>query len=206
MQQRHNNNNQNNNRRRHPGGGRPGGRHRGPRKDFKQSEYDEKVIEIRRVSRVVKGGKRFSFRATVIAGNKRGKAGVGIAKGLDVPTAIDKAKRKAEKDMFVIPLKEERTVPYDVEAKYGASKVLLKPARKGHGLIAGGSCRIVLDLVGIKDISAKMLGRTTNKLTNAMATVEALKKIKVLKKKTAEKKEGVKEEVKKEESKEKASG
>ncbi|MAF79553.1 30S ribosomal protein S5 [bacterium] len=148
----------------------------------RQSEYDDKVIEIRRVSRVVKGGKRFSFRATVVLGNKRGKVGVGIAKGLDVPLSIEKAKKVAEKNIFVVPLKEERTIPYDVEAKYAASKVRLKPTRKGHGLIAGGSSRIVLDLAGVKDISAKMLGRTTNKLTNAMATIEALKKLKPIKK------------------------
>lgn len=142
----------------------------------RQSEYEEKTLEIRRVNRVVKGGKRFSFRATVIVGNKRGKVGVGIAKGLDVPSAIEKAKRQAEKEVFFVPLKDKRTIPYDVEAKYRASRVLLKPVRAGHGLIAGGPMRIVLDLAGVKDISAKILGKTTNKLTNAMATVVALKK------------------------------
>ncbi|MDP2704690.1 MAG: 30S ribosomal protein S5 [bacterium] len=148
----------------------------------RQSEYDDKAIEIRRVSRVVKGGKRFSFRATVVMGNKRGRVGVGIGKGLDVPASIEKARRKAEKNIFNVPLKDERTIPYDIEAKYAASRVLLKPVRKGHGLIAGGSCRIVLELAGVRDISAKMLGRTTNKLTNAMATIEALKKLKPIEK------------------------
>ena len=146
----------------------------------KTSEYKEKTIEIRRVTRVVAGGKRFSFRATVIVGNLRGKVGVGVAKGLDVSSAVQKAKRKAEKNIVIIPLVEERTISYDVTGKYGASLVRIKPARKGNGLIAGGSSRIVLDLVGVKDISAKILGRTKNKLTNAMATIQALKQLQSL--------------------------
>ncbi len=150
---------------------------RRPREARQKSEYDEKVIEVRRVNRVVKGGKRFSFRALVVAGNKKGKVGIGMAKGLDVPSAIDKAKRQAEKNVFLVPLKEKRTLPYDIEGKSGASRVLLKPARTGHGLIAGGPVRIVLDLAGVRDISAKILGKTTNKLTNAMAAVDALKKL-----------------------------
>ena len=143
----------------------------------RQSEYDEKVVEVRRVNRVVKGGKRFSFRALVIAGNKRGKVGAGMAKGLDVPSAIDKAKKQAEKNVFSVPLKDKRTIPYDIEGKSGAGRVLLKPAREGHGLIAGGPVRIVLDMVGVRDISAKILGKTTNKLANTMAAIEALRKL-----------------------------
>jgi small subunit ribosomal protein S5 len=141
-------------------------------------EYDDNVIEIRRVARVVKGGKRFSFRATVVIGNKRGKLGVGMGKGLDVATTIAKAKHDAEKKLFTIPLKDKRTIPYDIDAKYCASRVRLKPTREGHGLIAGGSARAVLELAGVKDISAKLTGKTTNKLTNAMATVKALKGLK----------------------------
>lgn len=143
-----------------------------------KSEFDEKVLEIRRVTRVVAGGKRFSFRATVVAGDRKGRVGIGIAKGLDVAAAVEKARRQAEKRMIRIDLKEGRTIPYDVEAKYSAARVRLKPVQEGHGLIAGGSVRAVLELLGVKDISAKVLGRTTNKLTNAMATLEALKKIK----------------------------
>ncbi len=147
-----------------------------PGKPFKKiSEYKDKALEIRRVTRVVAGGKRFSFRATVAVGNARGKVGIGVAKGLDVASAIAKAKRMAEKNIFLVSLVDNRTIPHDVIGKYGASRILLKPARKGHGLIAGGSCRVVLDLAGIKDISGKILGRTTNKLTNAMATITALK-------------------------------
>lgn len=151
---------------------------RQPRLQKKISEYQEKVLEVRRVTRVVAGGKRFSFRATVVLGDKKGKIGVGVAKGLDVAAAVEKAKRQATKNMITVGLKDRRTISYDVEAKYSAARVRLKPAREGNGLIAGGSVRVVLELVGIKDISAKILGRTTNKLTNAMATIEALKKIK----------------------------
>jgi small subunit ribosomal protein S5 len=142
------------------------------------SEYADKVLEVRRVTRVMAGGKRFSFRATVVLGNRAGKVGVGVAKGLDFMSAVDKAKRQAEKQMVVIPLKDRRTIAFDVEAKYGAARVRVKPAPAGHGLIAGGSARVVLDLVGARDISAKIMGTTKNKLSNAMATIEALKRLK----------------------------
>lgn len=144
-----------------------------------KSEFKERVLEIRRVTRVVAGGKRFSFRATVIIGDQKGKLGLGIAKGLDVASAIQKAKTQARKNLISISLKDGRTIFYDVEAKYGAAKVRLKPTRINHGLIAGGACRVVLELVGIKDISAKILGRTTNKIANARVTIEALRKIKI---------------------------
>lgn len=141
----------------------------------KNDGFGDQVVEIRRVSRVVAGGKRFSFRATVVVGDRQGKVGIGVGKSLNVAESIAKAKRKAEKNIFRINLKEGRTIPYDVEAKFGASRVRLKPARVEHGLVAGGSSRIVLKLAGVRDITAKLLGTTTNKLTNAMATLEALK-------------------------------
>ena len=140
----------------------------------KKSEFKDKVLEIRRVTRVVAGGKRFGFRATVAVGDEKGRVGVGVAKGLDVQGAISKAKRQAQKDLINVPLKDNRTIPYDVEAKYSAARVRLKPARMGHGLIAGGSSRAVLGLAGVKDISAKIMGRTTNKISNARATLKAL--------------------------------
>lgn len=140
----------------------------------KTSEFKDKVLEVRRVTRVMAGGKRFSFRATVVIGDEKGRVGVGIAKGLDVAAAVQKAQRQGQKNLILVSLKDNRTVPYDVEAKYGAARVRLKPARPGHGLIAGGSARAVLELAGVRDISAKILGRTTNKLSNAMATLKAL--------------------------------
>ena len=141
----------------------------------KKSEFDEKVLDIRRVTRVVAGGKRFRFRATVVIGDKKGRIGVGLAKGVDVAQAVEKSKRDALKNLITIKLKDNRTIIYEVEAKYSAARVRLKPAKAGHGLSAGGACRVVLELAGIKDISAKILGRTSNKLTNALATMEALK-------------------------------
>lgn len=146
------------------------------REDNKK-EFQEKVLDMRRVTRVMAGGKRMSFRSTVVIGDKRGRVGVAIGKGLDVAAAVEKGKRQAQKNLIKINLKDNRTVPYELEAKYGAARVRIKPARKGHGLIAGGGCRLVLELVGIKDVSAKQLGRTTNKLTNAMATIKALEQI-----------------------------
>ncbi|MGC9610998.1 MAG: 30S ribosomal protein S5 [Minisyncoccia bacterium] len=152
----------------------------------KISEFRDKVLEVRRVTRVMAGGKRFSFRVTVVVGDGKGRVGVGIAKGLDVAAAVDKAKRYAQKNIITVNLKDKRTVPYDVEAKYSAARVKIKPARLGHGLIAGGSCRVVLELAGVKDVSAKIMSRTTNKLSNAMATIEALKKLTLNKQKPVE--------------------
>ena len=142
----------------------------------KKSEYKEKTIDLRRVTRVVAGGKRMSFRATVVLGDEKGKVGLGLGKGLDVAQAVEKAKTKAKKNMISVPLKG-RTIPHQTEAKYSAASVIIKPAKTGHGLKAGGSVRDVLLLVGIKDASAKTLGTTKNKLTNAMAALESLKKL-----------------------------
>jgi len=146
----------------------------------RQSEipaFAEKVIDLRRVTRVVAGGKRFRFRATIVIGNAKGQFGIGVAKGADVQTAVAKAKAKAKKHLLTIHL-NGRTINHEVIAKYSAAKVLLRPASEGHGLKAGGAVRTVLNLAGIKDITAKCLGRTNNKLTNAMAAITALKKLK----------------------------
>ncbi|MBI4087600.1 MAG: 30S ribosomal protein S5 [Candidatus Liptonbacteria bacterium] len=151
---------------------------RRPEKNLKKEEFKDKVLDLRRVTRVVAGGKRFRFRATVVLGDEKGRVGIGVAKGLDVAQSVAKAKTAANKNMMRIPLKDERTIAHEVYAKYSAAKVLLKPAGSGHGLRAGGAVRSVLALVGIKDATAKCLGRTPNKLTNAMATLEALKKLK----------------------------
>ncbi len=143
----------------------------------KKTEFDQRVLDLRRVTRVVSGGKRFKFRATVVIGNGQGKVGVGVAKGADVSQAVEKAASEARKNLTVVPL-EKGTIPHEVSAKYSAAKIVLKPASEGRGVIAGGAVRIVCALAGIKSISAKILGRTSNKLNNARATVEALKKLK----------------------------
>jgi len=142
-----------------------------------KSEFEERVLDLRRVTRVVAGGKRFSFRASLVIGNLKGKVGIGVAKGLDPAQAIEKARHQAQKNLINVELKDNRTIPFEIEAKYGASRVKIKPARKNHGLVAGGATRIVLQLAGVKDVSAKILGSTTNKLTNALATIKALKQI-----------------------------
>ncbi len=144
----------------------------------KKEEFKEKVLDLRRVTRVVAGGKRFRFRATVIIGDEKGRVGVGVAKGLDVQQAVEKAKTAGKKDILKLTLKDNRTIPHEVYAKYSAAKVLIKPVTKGQGLKAGGAVRSVLALAGIKDATAKCLGRTPNKLTNALATIEALKRLK----------------------------
>lgn len=142
-----------------------------------KDEFKEKVLDLRRVTRVVAGGKRFRFRVTIVIGDERGRVAVGIAKGADVASAVAKAKMRAKKEIVTIELKDGRTIPHEVRAKYSAAEVLIKPSRPGHGLKAGGSVRFVLALAGIKDASAKCLGRTPNKLTNALAALEALKRI-----------------------------
>lgn len=142
-----------------------------------KDNFEEQVLDIRRVTRVTAGGKRFRFRATVVLGNGRGKVGVGVAKGTDTQRAIEKARAQARKNLVEFNL-TKNTVPHQVEAKFSAAKVLVKPALPGHGLMAGGSPRVVLRLAGVRDATAKCLGRTKNKLTNAQATVEALKKLK----------------------------
>lgn len=141
-----------------------------------KSEFDQKTLDLRRVTRVVAGGKRFSFRATVVVGNRNGKVGVGLAKGNDVAKAIDKAVRLAKRELVIVPV-TNKTIPHEIEAKFGSARVRLKPAPIGRGIIAGGPVRVVCELAGIENISAKILGGTKNKLTNALATLEALKSL-----------------------------
>lgn len=142
-----------------------------------RDEFDEQVLDLRRVTRVTAGGKRFRFRATVIVGNGKGKVGVGVGKGPDVQAAIQKARDRAKKDLITLKLKGS-TIPHEVEAKFSAARVLIKPAERGHGLMAGGAPRVVLRLAGVRDATAKCIGKTSNKLTNALAALEALKHLK----------------------------
>src|SRR3989338_7142123 len=139
----------------------------------KKDEFKEKVLDLRRVTRVVAGGKRFRFRVTVVVGDEKGRVG----KGADVASSVNKAKTAARKNLLVLNLVDRRTIAHEVEAKYSAARVMIKPTSEGHGLKAGGAVRFVLSLAGVKDATAKCLGRTPNKLTNALATLEALKKL-----------------------------
>ncbi len=145
----------------------------------KKEEFESKLLDLARVVRVAAGGRRFRFRAVMVIGNKKGKVGVGVAKGLDVAQAVEKATRVAKKNLIEVSIIND-SIPHQVEAKFGASEVLLKPQRKGRGLVAGGTVRIICNLAGIKNISSKILGRTGNKLNNARATIKALQKLKTI--------------------------
>lgn len=145
---------------------------------MERSEFDRKLLDVRRVARVMAGGRRFSFRATVVIGNRRGKVGIGVAKGPDVTSAADKAVARAKKHLFVVPITPAGSIAHEVKAKFSAAVVLLKPRSEGSGIVAGGAVRAVVELAGISNISSKILSRTPNKLTNAMATLEALKQLK----------------------------
>ncbi len=146
---------------------------RGPRP---RSEFDQKIISIRRVTRVSSGGKRFSFSVAMILGNRRGSVGVGTGKGGDTALAIEKAMRSAKKNMVKIRVTPSFSIPHRVEAKYSSGRVMLMPAA-GRGMVAGSAVRSVLELAGIKDISAKILSPSKNTLNIARATIEALSKL-----------------------------
>lgn len=140
--------------------------------------FKERVVEIRRVAKVVKGGKNLRFRALVVVGDEQGTVGVGIAKAAEVPDAIRKATRKAKKNAVKVAI-SKGTIPHEVIGKLGASKILLKPAAPGTGVIAGGAARAVLELAGIKNVLAKSLG-STNAINLAQATLNALKSLRGL--------------------------
>lgn len=145
-----------------------------------RSEFDQKVLDIRRTARVVAGGRRFSFRATVIIGNRNGKVGLGTGKGSDVASAVEKGVAQAKKSVIFVTLNDKKTISHEVEAKFAAARVRLKPGGEGRGLVAGGPIRVIADLAGIKNMTAKILGRTVNKLNNAKATIEALRSLKAV--------------------------
>ena len=149
----------------------------GRRFEKPKDEFDSKLLDLARVSHTRAGGKKMGFRAVIVAGNKQGKVGLGVAKGADVQLAIEKATRLSKKHLVEVPI-INGTIPHEVYAKVGAAEVLLRPQRKGRGLVAGGTVRIVCALAGIGNISSKVLGRTGNKINNAIATIEALKKLK----------------------------
>jgi small subunit ribosomal protein S5 len=150
---------------------------RGARPERTKPEFDQKIISIRRVTRVMGGGRRFSFSVAMVIGDKRGKVGVGIGKAGDTQLAIEKAIRNAKKNMITITMNKDSHIPHDVHVKYASSEVMIMPA-PGRGLVAGSSVRNVLELGGVKDVTAKIFSRSKNKLNNARAAVEALKQLK----------------------------
>ena len=164
------------------GGDRGGGRdgRRGPsrrREEKPRSEFDQKIIQLRRVSRVVAGGRRFSFSAAVVAGDRKGRVGVGIGKGGDTALAVDKAARDAKRQMIRVRTTEGMSIPHDVQAKNSSGIVEIRPA-PDRGIVAGSSVKTVLELAGVKDVTSKIHSGSKNKLNIARATIDALKKLK----------------------------
>lgn len=153
-----------------------GGR-RGRRNDRRDEpkQFEEQTIALDRVARVVKGGRRFRFKATVVVGDRKNRVGVGVAKGQDVQAAISKATDVAKKNMITFPL-NGATIPHEVEVKYSGARVLLKPAAPGTGTIAGGVVRTIIGTTGVSDLLSKSLG-STNKVNIAYATIEALRQL-----------------------------
>lgn len=162
------------------GRGRQGGRR--PRRSNRRNErprqeFEQKIVSIRRVVRVMGGGRRFSFSVSMVIGDKKGRVGVGVGKAGDTQLAIEKAIRDAKKNMITITLNKDSHIPHDVHVKYASSEVMIMPA-PGRGIVAGSSVRTVLELGGVKDVTAKIFSRSKNKLNNARAAVEALKQLK----------------------------
>jgi small subunit ribosomal protein S5 len=142
-----------------------------------EKEFEQRVLDLARVTRVTAGGKRMRFRCLVLVGDKGGRVGYGVEKAASVAAAVSKAVRHAKKDLFTVPLKND-TIPHEVYAKFGAAKILLKPAPLGTGVRAGGAARSVLELAGVPNVVGKSLGGK-NKINNVKATFEALKKLRI---------------------------
>lgn len=139
----------------------------------REKEYDQYILDLSRVTRVTKGGKHLSFRACVILGDRHGKVGFGLAKGKDVQLGVEKAVHQAKKNMIHVPIVNE-TIPHPVYYKFKAATIMLKPAPRGSGIIAGGAVRSLLELAGIPNVSSKILGKTKNKVTILKAAFDAL--------------------------------
>ncbi len=147
----------------------------------RSSEFEDKIIDVARVTTVVKGGRRFSFSAVVAIGNKKGKVGLGHGKANEVPDAIKKAYKNAENNLIEVPIINKSTIPHEVKSKYSSSQVILKPAPKGKGIVASGTIRIVVELAGYTDIYTKSYGSRT-KQNAAKVAISALKKLRTVEK------------------------
>lgn len=159
------------------GRGFGGPRGRGPSRDRVEDEFDQRILELARVTRVMAGGKRMRFRALVVIGNHKGRVGMGLAKGADVSLAVNKAATKARRTLITVPLKGD-TLPHEITMKYKSARVMLKPAPTGTGIIAGGPVRVVLEMAGVPNVVSKIQG-SSNKINNARAVFEAFAHMKV---------------------------
>lgn len=155
---------------------------RGESRERVKPEFDSKIIDIRRVTRVATGGRRYSFSVAVVAGDRKGRVGVGLGKAGDTALAVEKATREAKKNLIKVNLSSKMTIPHAVEGKYSSAKIKIFPAR-GSGVVAGSSARSIIELAGIKDVCAKYMSGSKNRLNNAKATIEALKQISKLSRK-----------------------
>jgi small subunit ribosomal protein S5 len=164
---------------RHDRGSDRGGNNRRPRRqeprEQEEKQFDERTLHIDRVARVVKGGRRFRFRALVVVGDRKNRVGIGMAKGADVTAAVTKATDVAKKNFVTVSL-YKGTLPHESTAKVGGANILIKPASAGTGLIAGGVVRTILEVAGVKNVLSKSLG-STNKANTAYATIDALRKL-----------------------------
>lgn len=151
-------------------------RERRDNRTAEEKEFEQRVVELSRVTRVTKGGKRMRFRATVLVGDKKGRIGFGVGKGADVAASNAKGARRARKNLIVIPMQNE-TIPHLVRAKFGAALVLIKPAPRGTGIKAGGPMRIIFELAGVPNVVGKILGTTKNKINIIKATLEAISRL-----------------------------
>jgi len=156
--------------------GSRGGSREGGNRERVKPEFDSKIIDIRRVTRVTTGGRRMNFSVAVVAGDRKGRVGVGLGKSIDTASAVDKATRAAKKNLIKVPLSAQMTIPHAVEAKYASARIMIFPAR-GRGVVAGSSARAVIELAGIKDVCAKFLSGSKNRLNNARAAIVALQKL-----------------------------
>jgi small subunit ribosomal protein S5 len=147
------------------------------RRERVQSEFDQKMLNIRRVTRVSSGGRRFTFSVAMVIGNRKGKVGVGVGKAGDTSLAIDKAVKNAKKNMIEVKRTKDNSIAHDVKAKFNSAQVMIMPA-KGRGLIAGSALRDIMELAGITDINSKIISGSKNKLNIAKATVKALESLK----------------------------
>lgn len=136
-------------------------------------EWSERVVAVQRVTKVVKGGKKLSFRAVIVVGNQQGQVGVGVGKAADVSTAVRKAVTDGKKNIITVPLTTSNSIPHKINGRFGAAKLILVPSAPGSGVIAGGAVRIVLELAGVQNILSKQLG-SNNLLNNARATIDGL--------------------------------
>jgi small subunit ribosomal protein S5 len=165
------------------------------RRERPRNEFDQRMLAIRRVTRVASGGRRFSFSVTMVIGDHKGRVGIGIGKAGDTSLAIDKAVKDAKKNMITVPLNKTKSIPHDVSAKYNSAQVMLMPA-PGRGIVAGSALRDALELMGANDVNAKVISGSKNKLNIARATIKALKTLKVAPKKIEKDDKSVKKDTK----------